>query len=107
MSTATTEKRPLTKSRIVEAIAEARGVTKATADAMLGQLAEIAARELGKRGPGVFAVPGLVRLKVVRKPATKARRGINPFTKMEQTFAAKPARNIVKAHAAKSLRDKV
>jgi len=107
MSTATTEKRPLTKSRIVEAIAEARGVTKATADAMLGQLAEIAARELGKKGPGQFTIPGMVKFTVVMKPATKQRRGANPFTGAEMLIKAKPARRAVKARVLAGLKDKV
>ena len=53
--------------------------------------------ELGKKGPGQFVVPGLLKFKVARKPATKAKTGINPFTKEPMTYKAKPARNVVKA----------
>ena len=58
------------------------------------------AKELGKNGPGQFVVPGLLKLKVVCKPATKSRPGTNPFTGEPMTIRAKPARNIVRAHAA-------
>ena len=64
-------------------------------------------RELSKKGPGVFTIPGLLRMRLKRKPATKARKGINPFTKQEQLFKAKPARNVVKAQALKNLKEMV
>jgi len=63
--------------------------------------------DIGKRGPGVFTVPGLMKIKVVRKPATKARKGINPFTGVEMMFKAKPARNVVKVQALKGLKEMV
>ena len=64
-------------------------------------------KDIGKRGPGVFTVPGLMKIKVVRKPATKARKGVNPFTKEEMMFKAKPARNVVKVLALKNLKTMV
>jgi nucleoid DNA-binding protein len=48
-----------------------------------------------------------MKVVVVRKPATKARKGINPFTKQETMFKAKPARNVVKIRALKALKDMV
>ena len=60
---------------------------------------------VGKKGPGVFAVPGLMKITVIQKPATKAHKGINPFTKQEQMFKAKPARKVVKIRALKALKD--
>jgi nucleoid DNA-binding protein len=59
-----------------------------------------------KKG-GAFMIPGFVKLKVVVKPATKARKGINPFTKEEMTFKAKPARKVVKVMALKTLKDAI
>ena len=56
---------------------------------------------------GVFVVPGLMKLKVIHKPAVPEREGINPFTKMQQTFKAKPARNVVKVRPLKALKDMV
>jgi hypothetical protein len=60
---------------------------------------------VGKKGPGVFALPGLLKIVVVNKPATPQRTGINPFTKQEQVFAAKPARKVIKVRALKALKD--
>ena len=64
-------------------------------------------RSLGKRGPGIYTIPGLMKLTVVRKPATKARKGINPFTGEETVFKAKPARNVIKIRPLKNLKDMV
>ena len=52
-------------------------------------------------------VPGLMRITVKRKPATKARKGINPFTKEEVMFKAKPARNVVKVRPLRGLKEMV
>ena len=60
---------------------------------------------MGKKGPGLFAVPGLMKIVVIQKPAVKARKGINPFTGEETTFKAKPARNVVKIAALKNLKE--
>ena len=56
---------------------------------------------------GVFVVPGLAKILVIRKPATKARKGINPFTGEETMFKAKPARNVVKIRPVKAVKDMV
>jgi len=53
----------------------------------------------------VFNLPGLLKVMVVRKPATEARKGINPFTGQETIFKAKPARNVVKIRPLKGLKD--
>ena len=70
-------------------------------------LGTLIGKNLGKRGPGAFKLPGLMKVKVTRKPATKARKGINPFTKEETVFKAKPARNVVKILPLKALKDMV
>ncbi|MBN2581949.1 MAG: HU family DNA-binding protein, partial [Planctomycetes bacterium] len=62
-------------------------------------------KNVGKKGPGMFVVPGLMKIVVVQKPAVKARKGINPFTKQEQMFKAKPARRVVKVRPMKALKD--
>jgi hypothetical protein len=64
-------------------------------------------RNLSDEGPGTFAVPGLLQIKVVRKPAVPEHKGVNPFTKEEMTFKAKPAKNVVKVTALKGLKDLV
>jgi hypothetical protein len=60
---------------------------------------------VGKKGNGVFALPGLLKIMVITKPATPKRKGINPFTKQEQIFKSKPARKVIKVRALKALKD--
>jgi len=100
-------KKAMTKSQIMSDLADNTGLTKKDIAAVFDNLATMIGKNLGKRGPGTFTVPGLMKIKVVRKPATKARKGINPFTKEEQMFKAKPARNVVKVNALKGLKDMV
>ena len=56
------------------------------------------------RGHGAFTLPGLLKMKVIKKPATKARQGINPFTKEAMTFKAKPASKKIRVLPLKSLK---
>jgi nucleoid DNA-binding protein len=95
------------KSEIYTTLAESSGLTKKQVAAVFAALGELIGKELGKKGPGVFVVPGLLKLKVVRKPATKAKQGINPFTKEPMMIKAKPARNVVKALPMKALKSLV
>ena len=89
-------------------IAEATGLTKKDVAAVFDALAnEINASISKKGGPGMFSIPGLCKIVVQRKPATKARKGINPFTGEETMFKAKPARNVVKIRPLKNLKDMV
>jgi nucleoid DNA-binding protein len=97
----------MTKSEVVLALAEKTELTKKQVSTLLEELAGLVAKNIGKKGPGVFVIPGLEKIKVIRKPATKARKGINPFTKEETMFKAKPARNVVKIQAVKAVKDMV
>jgi nucleoid DNA-binding protein len=99
--------KPATKGEIYAALAEKAGVEKKQIAGVFAALGELIGRELGKKGPGQFVVPGLLKLKVVRKPATKAKQGVNPFTKEPMTIKARPARNVVKVVPLKSLKDLV
>ena len=74
---------------------------------MFDTLGDIVKADLSKRGPGALNVAGLMKVTVQRKPATKARKGINPFTGEETVFKAKPARNVVKVRPLKGLKDRV
>lgn len=96
-----------TKSEVFGGLAEATDLTKKNVASVFDELAKLIKKDIGKRGPGTFTVPGLMKIKVVRKPATKARKGINPFTKEEMMFKAKPARNVVKVLALKNLKSMV
>ncbi len=107
MAATTKAAKSITKSETLAKIAEATGLSRKQVAAVFDELATLIDQNLGKKGPGVFALPGLVKLKVVRKPARPARKGINPFTKQEQMFKAKPARNVVKAVPFKALKDMV
>ena len=97
----------MTKTEIVTALAEGTGVSKKDVASVLDQLGTLIGKNVGKGGPGVFNLPGLMKVKVIRKPATKAHKGINPFTKEETVFQAKPARNVVKIQPLKALKDMV
>ena len=99
--------KPMTKSEIVSGIADATGLTKKQVSSVFEAMAGQVKKSLGSRGPGAYTVPGLMKLVVVRKPATPARKGINPFTGEETMFKAKPARNVVKIRHLKSLKDMV
>ena len=105
---ATSIKKPPTKSEIFTQIADDTGLTKKDVAAVFDSLSGQIKKNLGGRGaPGMFTVPGLMKLKVVKKPARKARMGINPFTKEEVMFKAKPASKGVKVLALKGLKDMV
>lgn len=94
----------LSKTEILNALAESTDLSKKQVSAVLDSLADLIAKNLSKKGPGVFNVPGLMKIIVQHKPATKARNGINPFTKEEVMFKAKPARNVVKIRPLKALK---
>jgi nucleoid DNA-binding protein len=99
--------KPATKGEVYTKLATKTGLSKKQVSTVFESLTELIGNELGKKGPGQFIVPGLLKLKVVRKPATKAKTGINPFTKEPMTYKAKPARNQVKAVPMKSLKEMV
>ena len=93
----------LTKSQLVEKLATQSELAKKDVKNVLEALTDVGYKELKKAG--VFVVPGFAKFVVVKKPATKARKGTNPFTGEEMMFKAKPARNVVKLYALKALKD--
>lgn len=102
---ATAIREPMTKSAIVSSIAESTELTRKDVASVFDALSQIIHGHLKKGGVGVCTVPGLMKIKTVRKPATKARKGINPFTGEETVFKAKPARTIVKVTPLKAMKD--
>jgi len=104
---AETKLKAATKSSIYQELSTDTGLTRKQIAAVFDGLGKLIKNHLGKKGPGMFTIPGLLKLKLVRKPATKARKGINPFTKEEIMIKAKPARNAVKALPLKSLKEMV
>src|SRR5688572_6600756 len=97
--------KPATKSEIITRIAESTDLSRKQVSSVFEALSEEIRGAVGKKGPGVFAVPGLMKITVVQKPATKARKGINPFTKEEVMFKAKPARRVLKVRPLKAMKD--
>lgn len=95
-----------TKAQIIAEISEETGVSKKDVKAVLVSLADQARRHLKPRACGVFVVPELgVKMKTVKKPATKARPGRNPFTGEEIMIKAKPASTSVRALALKAAKE--
>lgn len=97
----------LTKAQVIAEVAGATDLDKKSVTRVFESLSEIIKKQLSARGPGEFVVPGLVKLRVVKRPATKERPGINPVTKQPITIAAKPASKKVRATALKALKDLV
>src|SRR4051794_14992661 len=94
-----------TKSEILAQISKDTGLSKKQVGEVFESLNGIVKKSL--RSAGLFTLPGLLKLKVVKKPATKAREGINPFTGEKMTFKAKPASKKVRIAALKSLKEMV
>jgi nucleoid DNA-binding protein len=100
-------KKAATKAQVLSGIAERTGLSKKDVDSVFEALSSMIQKDLKKTGPGVFSVPGLMKIKVVRKPPTKSRKGVNPFTGEEMVIKAKPARNVVKVQPLKNLKSMV
>ncbi len=99
--------KPLTKSQLMAAIAEDTGFTKKDVAAVMESLTKCIVKHLKARGPGSFTLPGMAKFTAVKKPARKARKGINPFTGEEIMIKAKPASRAVRIRALKALKDSV
>ena len=96
----------MTKSELIETItAQHSDLTKRHVKGVMETLATVGYKQLKKTG--TFLVPGLAKFIVIKKPATKARNGINPFTKEPTVFKARPARKIVRARPVKAVKDAV
>jgi len=91
-----------TKSEIVAQICKDTELSRNEVAAVFESLNGIIKKSL--RGAGAFTLPGLLKMKVVKKPATKEREGINPFTKQKMMFKAKPASKKVRVLPLKSLK---
>lgn len=98
-------KEPYTRSALLSHIASEVGLTKNHVASVLDHLKLVIEGHIKQGSAQLFTLPGLLKIKVNRKPATKARKGTNPFTGEEMMFKAKPARNVVKVQALKALKD--
>src|SRR3954471_3083266 len=96
----------MSKSELIEKItAEQEGISKKQVKGVMESLVSVGHKELKKSG--TFLLPGFAKFVVIKKPATKERKGINPFTKEPTIFKAKPARKIVRARPVKAAKDAV
>jgi nucleoid DNA-binding protein len=99
--------KPATKGEVFSQIAEKTNLPKKDVAAVFSAMSDLILKELKSKNGGTFVIPGLLKLTVDTKPATKAKQGINPFTKEPMTIKAKPARKVVKARPLKALKDAV
>ena len=97
----------MSKSELIQKITEGQSgsTTRKAVKGVIESLAAIGYKELKKSG--AFVVPGFAKFVVIKKPATKERSGINPFTKEPTIFKAKPARKIIRARPVKAVKDAV
>ncbi|MDX1565662.1 MAG: HU family DNA-binding protein [Phycisphaeraceae bacterium] len=100
-------KKPLSQAQVIAELAEQNDLSRAQVREIFDSLSDLIAKNLKKSGPQAFTLPGLCKMVVKRKPATKARKGVNPFTGEEMMFKAKPASNVVKIRPLKGLKDMV
>ena len=99
--------KPLNKADIVARIAEKCDVSKKDADAMLDALTDLMKSEMSKDGNKVFVLPGVLKISIGQRPATRERASINPFNGKPMVVAAKPVRASVRVRALKGLKDAV
>jgi nucleoid DNA-binding protein len=93
------------KTQMLQQIADATELSKKQVQAVLDELTNVIEAHVKKKGIGEFVLPGLLKIITVKKPATKARKGINPFTGEEVMFKAKPASTSVKVRPLKKLKE--
>ena len=104
---ATAVREPFTKAQLLATLAENTGVEKKDVAAVLTELNSVIERHIKKRAAGQFTLPGLMKIRTTRKPATRARKGRNPFTGDEIMIKAKPAHTVVKISPLKGLKEMV
>lgn len=101
--------KPRTKSELFGSIADATGVAKKDVSSVFDALTRVLSADLGKGGPGMVTIPGLMKVRVIKKPAQKARMGRKPGGAPGEMvmFKAKPARNVVKVRPLTGLKSMV
>jgi len=96
--------KPRTKGEFYSTIASTTDLPRKQVVAVFDTVSRILAADLGKTGPGVCNIAGMMKVTVKKKPATPARKGVNPFTGQEMMFKAKPAKNVIKIRPMKMLK---
>lgn len=100
-------KDPLTKGGMIKTLTDLTSLPKKDVVAVLEGFTQVIEHHVKSRGPGMFTLPGVLKISVVKKPARPARKGINPFTGEEIMIKAKPAHKVVKIKALKKLKEMV
>jgi nucleoid DNA-binding protein len=101
---AVTKAKAMTKSAIFQNLAEKSSLTRKQVAGVFDALTDLIAHQIGKKGPGVFTIPGgLIKIQRKHRAATKPRQGRNPQTGEAMMIPAKPAKTVVRARALKSL----
>jgi nucleoid DNA-binding protein len=101
----TTTAKRMSKTQVIAELSEKTGLGKKEIQSVFDNLMSIVERELGSSGPGEFTVPDMVKLKVRITPGRAEHVGLDPFTKQERTFPARPESRKVRASAVKRLKD--
>jgi nucleoid DNA-binding protein len=97
----------ITKAQFIAELATMTELDKKTVNNVFVALTDLIKKELGAKGPGELVIPGLVKLKITNRPATKDRQGVNPFTKQPMLIKGKPASKKVRVAPIKALKDLV
>jgi nucleoid DNA-binding protein len=100
-------KDPVSKSILIKTITDVTTLSKKEVVAVLESLTQLIEKHVKSGGPGIFVLPGLMKISVVKKPARPARKGVNPFTGEEIMIKARPAYKAVKIKALKKLKEMV
>jgi nucleoid DNA-binding protein len=100
-------KEPFTKSQVISYLCNTTELKKKEVAALFDAVTDLMEAHLSKKGPGEFNFVGLLKCRVIHKPPTKARNGVNPFTGQPTVFPAKPARNVLKVRPLKKLKELV
>jgi nucleoid DNA-binding protein len=100
-------KDPLSKSGTIKTITDVTCLAKKDVVSVLDCLTQVIEKHVKSGGPGVYVMPGLMKISVVKKPARPARKGVNPFTGEEIMIKARPAYKAVKIKALKKLKEMV
>jgi len=97
----------ISKSEVLNKLSEATGLKRKDVASVVDALSKLIASQVGKKGPGIIAVAGLIKIQKINKPAQPARKGVpNPFKPGElMDVPAKPAKSVIKVRPLKSLKD--
>jgi len=103
----TAVKKPMSKSAIIAELTQNTELNKKQVSSVLDELAILIERHIKKRAPGKFTLPGLMKIEVKKKPATKKREGRNPRTGEKMIIKAKPAHRVVRIKPLKRVKDMI